>query len=87
MNYITTTDLRTKSSQLINSLLKGMEIALIHRSKVVARIQPVEETGRLFDASAFKRLITSLNLRATTIQEREKMYSSHLLKKYGKNLS
>lgn len=87
MNYITTTDLRTKSSQLVQSLLRGMEISLIHRSKVVARIQPIEETGKLFDSSTFKRLIDRLNLSTTTYNEREKSYNSHLLNKYGKGIS
>jgi len=42
MNYITTTELRTKSSNLVESLLKGEEINLIHRSKVIGAIVPKE---------------------------------------------
>lgn len=87
MNYITSTDLRTKSSQLIDSLLRGTAVSLIHRSKVVAQIQPIEETGKFFDASSFKFIINNLNLPSTTPAERKKNYNSHLLNKYGKDFS
>ena len=86
MNYITTTDLRTKSSRLINSLLSGMETSLIHRSKIVGVIKP-SSTSKKFDVEAFKNAIKDLHLPKTTPDEREKIYRMHLMKKYGKNLS
>lgn len=86
MNYITTTDLRTKSSQLINSLVKGQEISLIHRSKIVGIIKPAT-TSKKFDVEMFKNAIKDLHLPKTTPDEREKIYRTHLMKKYGKNLS
>lgn len=86
MNYITTTDLRTKSSQLIKSLRNGDSISLIHRSKVVGVIKPAIEPKK-FDVDAFKRAIKDLNLPKTTYEKREKIYREHLMNKYGKNLS
>lgn len=40
MNYITTTELRTKSVGLVETLLAGNSVDLIHRSKVVGSIIP-----------------------------------------------
>ena len=42
MQYITTTDLRTKTPELINTLKQNGEVSLIHRSKIVGIIKPVE---------------------------------------------
>ena len=87
MEYITTTHLRTKSSQLIQSLKKGTRVSLIHRSKVVGIIEPVTNPPKRFDADKFKQLVKSLNLPKTTYAQREKIYRAHLMKKYGKGLS
>ena len=87
MNYITTTKLRTQSSQLVNSLKKGDSVSLIHRSKVVGVIQPAQEMTKSFDVEKFDRLITDINLPKTTITQRKTRYQSHLFKKYGQNIS
>jgi hypothetical protein len=87
MEYITTTQLRTNSSQLVASLLKGTKISLIHRSKIVGIIQPPTETAKPFDAKKFEALVKELGLAKTSDQEREERYRSHLTKKYGKNIS
>lgn len=86
MQYITTTELRTKSSQLVATLKKGGSVSLIHRSKVIGKIQPEQEV-KPFDAKKFKKLVDSLNLPKTTYAEREKIYRKHLMEKYGKGLS
>ena len=86
MDYITTTNLRTQSSQLIDTLKKGGSISLIHRSKIVGVIKPAQ-ASKSFDVEAFKRAIAGLNLPKTSISEREKRYRDHLMKKYGKDLS
>ncbi|HLD01800.1 MAG TPA: hypothetical protein VJC10_02890 [Patescibacteria group bacterium] len=89
MNYITTTNLRTKSSQLITALKKGASISLIHRSKIVAVILPKTEPKPLTktDINELKKLAKELNLQKTTYKERESRYRKHLLGKYGKSLS
>lgn len=87
MEYITTTNLRTQSSQLINTLKKGTKVSLIHRSKVVGIIEPAIKSPKKFNAARFKKLVDKLNLPATTYAQREKIYREHLMKKYGKSLS
>ncbi|MBI2086209.1 hypothetical protein HYT74_02620 [Candidatus Daviesbacteria bacterium] len=40
MQFITTTELRTKSKELVKTLQEGNSVYLIHRSKVIATIMP-----------------------------------------------
>lgn len=85
MQYITTTELRTRSSKLIETLKSGQGVTLIHRSRVIGKVEPAYEP-KPFDAEKFERLIKSLNLPKTTYAQREKIYRSHLMKKYGKGI-
>ena len=87
MDYITTTNLRTQSSKLVNELKKGNSVSLIHRSKIVGVIKPASPEGKPFDVEKLKKLAKRLNLPKTTYQEREKAYKAHLEKNYGKGLS
>ena len=87
MDYITTTNLRTQSSKLVNELKKGNSVSLIHRSKIVGVIKPAYPEGKPFSVEKFKKLVERLNLPKTTYKEREKIYRAHLEKKYGKGLS
>lgn len=86
MDTITTTNLRTQSSALVNTLKKGGVVSLIHRSKVIGEIKP-KKAAKPFNANTFKKLVTNLNLPKTTYKQREKIYRKHLMKKYGKNIS
>lgn len=86
MQYITTTELRTKSKELVETLLAGQSINLVHRSKVVGEIKPKIYDPKPFDAGKFLKLVEKLNLPKTTYAERERRYRAHLMKKYGKNL-
>ena len=87
MDYITTTNLRTQTSKLVNALKQGNSISLIHRSKVVGIIKPAYPEGKPFNAEKLKKLIKKMNLPKTTYKERERNYRAHLEKKYGKGLS
>lgn len=87
MEYITTTHLRTKSSQLVSALKSGKSISLVHRSQVIGEIRPVAPSAKPFDAHAFRQLVEKLNLPKTTYAQREKIYRAHLVKKYGKGIS
>ncbi len=87
MEYITTTQLRTKSSKLVKALQKGSSVFLMHRSKIIGTIQPNSYEGKPFNVEAFKKAIKDLNLPKTTYAQREKIYRSELMKKYGKGLS
>lgn len=88
MNYITTTQLRTKSSQLIKSLKRGDSISLIYRSRIVGEIRPKKEPRSLtkFDIKKLQQLAEKLNLPKSSYEEREKRYRKHLTKKYGEDL-
>lgn len=86
MNLITTTELRTKTPKLVNLLLAGEEIGLIHRSKMIGTIKP-EHEGKPFNAKAFSKLTESLNLPILSYQQRETNYRKHIIEKYGKGIS
>jgi len=89
MDTITTTNLRTQSSQLIDTLKKGGVVSLIHRSKVVGLIKPQRETKVLTqaDIKQIKAIAQNLNLPKLSYEEREKLYRKQLLNKYGKDIS
>lgn len=87
MEYMTTTELRTKKSKLVKILEKEGEVSLIHRSTIIGVIKPAANPVKFFDAEVFKKIANELNLPHTTPAQREKRYRSHLMKKYGKNIS
>ncbi len=43
MQYISTTELRTKTPELIKTLSQGQSVILIHRSKVIGEFKPVQK--------------------------------------------
>jgi len=86
MNYISTTGLRTQSSELVDALLAGKTVDLIHRSKLIGRVVPIEKNEK--SKKSFYELILSLpKTKKTTIKEREKIYKTQIMKKYGKSIS
>lgn len=90
MNYITTTQLRTKSKDLVNSLLNGKEVDLIHRSQIVGTIKPKKKEPKPLskeDIESTVKMAKSLNLPKLSDKEIEGRYRKHLLKKHGKDLS
>ena len=88
MNYITTTDLRTQSSQVIDSLKRGKKVSLVHRSKVVGEIVPVKTETKLFDLRKFRKIIKTHKAKENINPEnRERIYRQHLKEKYGKSIS
>jgi len=87
MDYITTTELRTKTAQLVKSLKNGESVDLVHRSKVIGIFKPPPIPSKPFNVERFKRLVKKLNLPKTTPAQREKIYRAHLEKKYGKGIS
>ncbi len=90
MQYLTTTQLRTQSTDLVKALLAGQSINLIHRSKVVGEISPVvSEINPLTekDILEIKSLAQNLNLPKLSYNQREKIYRRRLTQKYGRGLS
>ena len=87
MDYITTTELRTKSKELVKLLKDGFSVDLIHRSRVVGEIKPKIYDPKPFDPDKFLKIVKKLNLPKLSYKEREKRYRAHLMKKYGKGIS
>lgn len=87
MQVITTTELRTKSKELVKTLQEGGTLRLIHRSKIIGEIMPTYEP-KPFDPDAFEKLLDSIKpKKLIPIKDREKIYRKHLEEKYGKSLS
>ena len=88
MNTITTTQLRTQTPELLEALLYGQSIDLIHRSQVVGEIKPKKvQEPKHFDAKRFDKLAKELNLKPIGNKQAMKNYREHLMKKYGKGIS
>lgn len=87
MQYITTTELRTKSKKLVEILREGRSVDLVHRSKVVGEIRPKIYDPKPFDPDKVAEIAKKLNLPKLSYKEREKRYRAHLMKKYGKGFS
>lgn len=83
---MTTTNLRTMTSQLVNTLKKNNRISLIHRSRIVAIIQPVQTSAKPLDVRLFRHCLEEVNLVPSSHEQRKKIYLAHLNKKYGKNI-
>lgn len=86
MNLLTTTELRTKTSELVNLLLSGNEVTIVHRSKIIGTIKPKYE-GKPFNAKTFTLLSKKLNLPILSETDRMANYRSHIAKKYVKDIS
>ncbi|MEK7079201.1 MAG: hypothetical protein AAB929_03970 [Patescibacteria group bacterium] len=86
MEYMTTTNLRTKTTQLVSVLKKNNRISLIHRSKIVAIIQPVQTSSKPFDVHLFAHYLKEIKFVPTSHKRRKIIYQTHLNKKYGKNI-
>lgn len=86
MKYITTTELRTKSKELVETLREGESVVLIHRSRQVGVIAPPVDSPapKIFDAQAFLKIRDSLDLDIpASYEERDAEYRQHMMEKYG----
>lgn len=87
MQYITTTELRTKSKELVETLLSGQSINLVHRSKVVGEIKPKIYDPKPFNAKRVLKIIEKMNLPRLTSHQIEARYRKAMMKKHGQSLS
>lgn len=58
MDYITTTQLRTKTRWLVETLEKGKTVYLIHRSRMIAEIIPINPPQSLKTSSRYKKKVS-----------------------------
>lgn len=87
MQTITTTQLRTKSKQLTETLEKGGEVKLIKRSKVIGRVIPDQETKlKTINAKRLAAKIQELDLPRLTLKEIDRRYRAAMMKKHGQGL-
>lgn len=83
MQYITTTELRTKSKKLVEALLEGRSVELVHRSKVVGEIKPKIYDPKPFNADKFLKKVEKLNLPKLSIRQIDTRYRAAMKKKHG----
>ncbi len=86
MNYISTTGLRTQSSELIDMLLAGRSVDLMYRSKRVAKMVPdlMIKKNKVNRLSSFVKKYSGI--KGLTQEVAIKNYHDHMMEKYGKNL-
>lgn len=87
MQVITTTELRTKSKELVKTLQEGRSVDLIHRSTVVGEIKPKIYDPKPFDPDRFAKIVKKLNFPRLTSRQIEARYRIAMMKKHGKSLS
>lgn len=87
MNTITATELRTKTPELVETLLAGYPVDLVHRSRIIGRIEPDDQEVKVFNAKRMEKIVRELNLPKLSDKEIERRYRKHIMEKYGKNLS
>lgn len=86
MNMITATQLRTKTKDLVEALLNGEEIGVVHRSKVIGVFKPAKPTLKLFDAKKVMAITARMHHPILTDEEIDKRYREAIIKKHGKHL-
>lgn len=87
MDFITTTDLRTKSKNLIKALREGRSVDLIHRSRVVGEIKPKIYDPKPFDPDRFLKVVKKLNFPKLSHKQIEVRYKKAMMEKHGKDIS
>lgn len=90
MQLITTTELRTRSKDLITALLAGQSVGLIHRSKIIAEVKPKLTKPKIFSAKDYEEIMVvskKLNLPKLSDKEIDQRYREAMMKKHGQNLS
>jgi len=91
MEFITTTQLRTHSTNLVSSLAQGKSVKLVHRSKIIGDILPKNTTTKpVFDASRLEKASQAAAKKYSIpydLETRDKLYRNRIMAKYGKSLS
>lgn len=89
MQVITTTQLRTKSKELVKVLQEGRSVDLIHRSRILGEIKPAQNSlVTITDIAEFKKALHAAKPKKLIPKsQREKIYRKHLGEKYGKGIS
>lgn len=86
MNLITTTELRTKTNDLVEFLLSGEEVQIVHRSKLIGTVKPKKVKAERFDPEKAMKIATKLRYPILSDTEIDKRYRAAMMKKHGKHL-
>lgn len=87
MEFITMTQLRTRSPQILDQLSLGRSIRLIHRSKFVGIIKPANiNRYKTINSQILQEKIDKLSLPIMTIKEIDRRYRIAMTKKHGQGL-
>lgn len=76
--------------RVIETLLHGGVIDLVHRSKIVGEIRPKKKEEKVLtkrDIQKLMLLAKKMNLPKLSYRQRERRYRKHLMEKYGKSIS
>lgn len=87
--YISTTELREESSKVVKRLMEGMDMTLVHRSKIIGIIKPVSQTAKsVDDLSEFKKILSDIKpAKVIPARKRQIIYRKYLRTRHGKSLS
>ena len=88
MQVITTTELRTKSKELVQVLREGRSVDLIHRSKVVGCLIPNKDARtKTINVKRLEAKINKLDFPHLTNKEIDRRYKAAMMNKHGQGLS
>jgi antitoxin (DNA-binding transcriptional repressor) of toxin-antitoxin stability system len=87
MNYITTTELRTRTPALVETLLHGGTVDIIHRSKTIGEIKPKSSSFKKVNSKKLEAKIAALPFPKLTSKEIDKRYRAAMMEKHGQGLS
>ena len=84
MQIITTTELRTKSKNLVKTLEGGLSVDLVHRSRLLGKIIPNDyDQIKTIDAEKLEKKIQALHFPKLTMKEIDRRYRAAMMKKHG----
>lgn len=88
-NYVTTTELRTKTPIFVKTLKSGGSFSLVHRSKIIGKIEPAQgEISPIKDIGSFSRALVGLTPKKRFSEGVKRLiYRKRLEKKYGARVS
>lgn len=85
MEYITATELRTKTKELVKYLKNGNSTNLVYKSKIVGIVSPIKEKRLKVVDEHFIEIMKKMSTNTvTTKKQREQIYRKHLIDKYGR---
>ena len=89
MQLISTTELRTRSKDLVASLLLGNTTELVHRSRIIGEVKPKTPSPKVFskaDAEELEVLINKSKHPLLSDNAIDRKYRERLENEYGQSI-